>query len=177
LRQDAGATVQITRLQKYGPVPLPGVKLDPKAGVSTAEVEMSEVLSGKIGYLPMFPSDLITVPVAGMVYVLGEVGKPGALQMGNRPSISLLQALAMAGGLNKTGSPSHMKLIRPVPGGERKEIVVDGSRIIKGRSPDIPLMPNDILYIQDSLGKKANRRLAEAMVQAATFMLGWGLVR
>jgi polysaccharide export outer membrane protein len=177
LRHDAGQVVRIARQLKYGRIPLPEATEDTTTGVSTANIIAQDALSGKSGNLPIFPNDLITVSGGGSVYVLGDVTKPGAYALGERSSLSLLQALAMAGGLTKTASPDKIKLIRPVPGGARQEMDVNGGEIIRGKAPDVELQPNDILYIRDSLGKRANRRAAEALVQAATFMLGWAMVR
>jgi len=177
LRQDAGHILRITRQLKYGRIPIPEATEDTATGVSTATIGVQDALSGKTGTIPVFPNDVITVSGGGTVYVLGDVTKPGAYPLGERSSVSLLQALAMAGGLTKTASPDKMKLIHPVPGGAREELIVDGSRIIQGNAPDVQLQPNDILYVRDSLGKRANRRAAEALVQAATFMLGWAMVR
>jgi polysaccharide export outer membrane protein len=177
LSQDAGHLVRITRQLKYGHIPVPKAVDDSTNGVSAAEISVQDALAGKSGNIPIFPNDLIMVSGRGMVYVLGDVTKPGAYPIGERPTISLLQALAIAGGLAKTASPNNMKLIHPVPGGARQEMDIDGSKIIQGKAPDVELQPNDILYIRDSLGKRANRRAAEALVQAATFMLGWAIYR
>jgi polysaccharide biosynthesis/export protein len=93
------------------------------------------------------PGDTVIVPHAGIAYVLGDVGRPGGFVMQNNHSqLSLLQAVALAGGTQSSAVPSHAKLIRRSDSGY-KEVLVNFSAIQKGKAPDFQLNPDDVVYI------------------------------
>jgi polysaccharide biosynthesis/export protein len=96
----------------------------------------------------VFPGDTVIVPKAGIAYVLGDVGRPGGFVMQNNHSqLTVLEAVALAGGTAKSAVPSHAKLIRRKPEGQYQEIAVNFSQMQKGKAPDITLEPDDVLYI------------------------------
>ena len=96
----------------------------------------------------VFPGDTVIVPKAGIAYVLGDVGRPGGFVMQNNHSqLTVMQAVALAGGTAKSAVPSHAKLIRRKPEGQYQEIAVNFSAMQKGKAPDITLEPDDVLYI------------------------------
>src|SRR5436190_188886 len=96
LRNDAGAVINITRLASWGPIPLPGATLDPTGQYNVAEVGVRDFLSAKdpAQNILIRPNDLLTVPAAEMVYVIGAVRKPGGFGLADRGGISALQALS-----------------------------------------------------------------------------------
>ena len=83
LRPDAGPRVNISREVQYGPIPLPGAKPDPTGKYSVAEVGVKELLAGEnpSENILMLPHDVVTVPVAEAVFVMGEVKKPGEVPL------------------------------------------------------------------------------------------------
>jgi polysaccharide biosynthesis/export protein len=96
----------------------------------------------------VFPGDTVVVPKAGIAYVLGDVRKPGGFVMQNNHSqLTALQAVALAGGTAPSAVPSHAKLIRKAPDGGHQEIALNFSDMQKGKSPDLQLQPDDVLYI------------------------------
>jgi polysaccharide export outer membrane protein len=96
----------------------------------------------------VFPGDTVVVPKAGIAYVLGDVGRPGGFVMQNNHSqLTVLQAVAMAGGTAKSAVPSHAKLIRRKPEGQYQEIAINFSAMQKGKAPDMVMEPDDVLYI------------------------------
>ena len=99
--------------------------------------------------IPVYPGDLIIVPRAGVVYVLGDVGRPGGLVMQDNGKITLLQALAQAGGSNRTAKLNHTVLLHKKANGYvREEIPL--ARIQRGLAGDIQLLPNDVLFVPSS---------------------------
>jgi polysaccharide export outer membrane protein len=97
----------------------------------------------------IFPGDLVLVPRAGVVYVLGEVNRPGGFVMQDSGKITLLQALAQAGGASKTGSLNKAVLLRKnAQGYVANKLHVD--RITRGRDPDLELQANDILFVPNN---------------------------
>jgi polysaccharide export outer membrane protein len=96
----------------------------------------------------VFPGDTVIVPKAGIAYVLGDVLRPGGFVMQNNHSqLTALQAVALAGGTAPSAVPSHARLIRVVPEGGFKELALNFSAMQKGKTPDVILQPDDVLYI------------------------------
>jgi polysaccharide biosynthesis/export protein len=123
------------------------------------------------------PGDRITVPRAGVVYVVGAVNKPGGFQLGlNRQRISLLQAVALAEDLKTTALRSKALLIRSGSSGTtgRSEGPVDLKRVLEGKSADLELRADDILFVPDSSSRKFIKRGAEAVLQVATGVAIYG---
>jgi protein involved in polysaccharide export with SLBB domain len=108
LRSDAGAVIKITRLASWGPIPLPGATLDPTGRYNVAEVGVKDFLSAKdpAQNILIRPNDVLAVPAAEMVYVIGAVRKPGGFGLTERDGISALHALSMAEGLGPSLEPA-----------------------------------------------------------------------
>jgi len=102
----------------------------------------------------VYPGDLILVPRAGIVYVLGDVNRPGGFVMQDSGKITLLQALAQAGGASKSASLSKAVLMRKNPQGYAINKLHVG-KIEKGEDPDLELHANDILFIPNNRLKNA----------------------
>jgi polysaccharide export outer membrane protein len=118
---------------------------------------------------------VITVSAPEVIYVIGEVKKPGEVPLRDRGGISVLQALSSAQGFGPTPAPQDAKIVRTIPGSqERVDIPLDLTKILAGKAEDIALRPNDILVIPISGPKKMAMRLAEAAIQAATGLAIWG---
>jgi len=176
LRNDAGAVINITRLASWGPIPLPGATLDPTGQYNVAEVGVRDFLSAKdpAQNILIRPNDLLTVPGAQMVYVIGAVRKPGGFGLADRSGISALQALSMAEGLGPTPAPGNSKILRTQPGASGPtEIPVDLTKLMAGRAEDIMLRPNDVLIVPSSLPKQASLRALDAAIQMATGIVVW----
>jgi len=85
------------------------------------------------------------------VYVTGEVGKIGAFELGERESVSVIQALTLAGGFTRDANRSKVRVLRPIGDSSRRaEIDIDMKQIFDGKANDFPLLPNDVLYVPRS---------------------------
>jgi polysaccharide export outer membrane protein len=102
----------------------------------------------------IYPGDLIVVPRAGIVYVLGDVNRPGGFVMQDSGRITLLQALAQAGGASKSASLSKAVLMRKNGQGYATTKLHVG-KIEKGEAPDLELRPNDVLFVPNNRLKNA----------------------
>ncbi|HET7150321.1 MAG TPA: polysaccharide biosynthesis/export family protein [Candidatus Acidoferrum sp.] len=176
IRPDAGYSVHITRELEWGCIPLPGAKLDPSGQFSVAEVNLKEIMEAKdpAENIQIFPHDVISVPKAEMVYVVGDVKRSGGFVLGERQSISVLQALSLAEGLNGTADAKHAKILRlNRDKDQREELPVDVKALLKGKKQDVSLQGDDILFIPASTGKKAALRAVEAAVQTGTGLAIW----
>lgn len=97
--------------------------------------------------IQIHPGDTLFVPKAGIVYALGDVGRPGGYTMtNNEGNISVLELVARAGGTNHSAVPSHAKLIRK-DGDRYIEIALPLSAMQKGNRIDMTLQPGDIVYV------------------------------
>jgi len=121
---------------------------------------------------PVCPGDVVKVTRAGVVYVLGEVRKPGGFALKASEKLSVLQAVALSEGLTHTAAKSGARVIRTDPEtGERKEFGIDLNKIMKGKDPDIVLESRDIVFVPNSAAKTTFSRGAEAATQTLTGLL------
>jgi polysaccharide export outer membrane protein len=101
----------------------------------------------------IYPGDVIVVPKAGILYILGDVGRPGGYPLaGNNQHVTLLQALANAGSPNKTAVISHVKLMRK-SGDSYVEVPLRLGRVEKGEDPDPVLVADDVVIVPFSFVK------------------------
>lgn len=113
----------------------------------------------------ILPGDTIVVATAGVVYVIGNVNKPGGYPMTDN-QLTVLQALALAGGNSPLSALDRAQIVRQVKGA-REAIPISVKKILEGRNKDIRLQTQDILFIPSSTGKNAATRSVEAILQAA----------
>ncbi|MGC2088621.1 MAG: DegT/DnrJ/EryC1/StrS family aminotransferase [Candidatus Acidiferrales bacterium] len=113
----------------------------------------------------VYPGDVVKVPPAGIVYVVGQVRKPGGFVLKTDQNLSVLQALALAEGTTSTSAGKSARIIRTDgQSGKREEIAVNLNRILAGKDIDPVLQSKDILFVPNSAGKTAFYRGAEAAV-------------
>ena len=180
LREDAGHEVKITRRIEWGTIPLAGAEFDPSGQFTTAEVNLQAVMEARnpAENVLIMPHDVITVPRAEMIYVIGGVHRSGGFVLNERESITVLQALALAGGLRATAKKKAGKILRRAErGAQRVEIAVNLNDIMAGASLDVPLEREDILFVPHSGGKAAIRRVAQAGLSMGTGMMIWRVGR
>jgi polysaccharide export outer membrane protein len=132
-------------------------------------LRMSDLMSGKDASGPpeVKNGDVISVSNAQLVYVLGAVIKPGGYQMADPSSgLSVVQAVALAEGLKSVAS-HHALIVRQSTSEQaRVEIPVDVGLMESGKTTDVPLAPNDILYIPASGAKKTLKVLGDVAMAA-----------
>lgn len=112
------------------------------------------------------PGDKVLIPRAGLIYVLGDVGRPGGFIMGNDGKITLLQAVALAGGVNRTSSMNRSRLVRKGPSGYT-ETPVPLKKILNGNQVDFQLQAEDILYIPPNSAKSFIYQTAPSIASSA----------
>jgi polysaccharide biosynthesis/export protein len=116
----------------------------------------------------IYPSDTVIVSKAGVVYVLGEVNKPGAFVMENNTSMSLLKATALAGGTTKLASLKHALILKESPQGA-VEIRVSLDKVSHAKAEDLQLHAEDILFVPLSNVKNYGAMGLQAAIQAAVY--------
>lgn len=166
LKPEAGPTVVLTRAKSLGAIPLPGAHLDAAGEYFVAEVRIDSLLRAQNPgeNIPLLPHDVVAVPPAEIIYVLGEVSRPGGYEIAD-PQVSVLNAIANAGGTNRNANSSRARVLRTMPGSaERTEIIVNLNSMLAGKEKEFKLQPRDILYIPTNKGKVVTTRAFEAMI-------------
>jgi len=143
-----------------------GTGIVPSAAVpvDTITVNLFELMeSGNTkNNITLQAGDVVTVPHAGIVYVLGAVGKPGGFVLTNdREQLSTLKILALAGGFTNTAKTDRAVILRKDAQGQQHEVALDLKKIQRREAEDVQLQPSDILYVPQSGAKQALLRSLE----------------
>jgi polysaccharide export outer membrane protein len=171
LNPDAGSSIRITRRKSAGPIPLPTAQDDSSGEFQVAQVSVKSVMEARNPQenIAVLPNDIVSVPKADLVYVIGAVRKSGGFVLSEKERVSVLQALSLAEGLERASAPQDARILRPVPDSEsRQEIPVNLKDILAGRSGDVSLLANDILFVPTSVARNAFIRGMEAAIQIGT---------
>ena len=100
------------------------------------------------------PGDTVLVPKAGIVYVLGEVTRPGGYVLNSTGGVTVLQVVAVAGGPTHLASAGKTRLLRRVQNGFQEE-KIDVTKLLRGKARDVSVRDEDILFIPTSTMKSA----------------------
>jgi polysaccharide export outer membrane protein len=124
---------------------------------------LGDDLSGDVEILP---GDTITVPRAPIIYVVGDVGRPAGFLVDNG-TLTVLQALALAGGTNHTAKLGGARIIRKSPTG-LTVTTVKLKQMLEAKSPDVTLQADDILFVPVSGARVAVGKTVDVAVAMAT---------
>jgi len=116
--------------------------------------------------IAVFPGDTIVVHKADVVYVVGDVGHPSGFLM-DTENLTVLKAIALAGGTNRTAKLNGAKIIRKGASG-MIETPVELKKMLSAKAPDMPMQGDDILFVPSSSSKVVMSRTVDVAVQAAT---------
>jgi polysaccharide export outer membrane protein len=131
------------------------------------EIDLKELLESgdPESNVTVYPGDVVKVARAGVVYVVGQVIRPGGFVLANNKNISVLQALALAEGFTRVAKKSKGVIIRTAEDGSRSEIPVDLSKMLKGQTPDTYLQADDIVFVPGSGAKAALIRTTDVLTR------------
>jgi polysaccharide export outer membrane protein len=115
----------------------------------------------------IYPGDLVIVSRAGIVYVVGDVQRPSGFLVSEDNALTVLKALALAGGGTRTSALNKTRIVRQTPNGIQ-EIPVSLKKIFYAKAPDVALVKGDILFIPGSAAKAAAYRTADAAMSLTT---------
>jgi polysaccharide biosynthesis/export protein len=170
LSEDAGRTVKVTRRPEWGTIPLATAHADETKQFSVAEVDLRELIEAKnpANNIAIRPNDVVSVPRAEVIYVVGEVRRPGSFTLSSRETLSVLQALSLAEGLATTANGSKARILRGGSEAARAELPVNLAKLLSGQAADSPMRPGDILFVPSSKVKSAGAKTLDAIITAAT---------
>jgi len=178
LQPNASRRLRVTRRAEWGRIPLAGAQEDRERKISSANVSISRLLETMEPEedIVLMPYDVIRVGAEEMVYLSGDAGKSGGFPLNDRDSLSVMQLMAVSGGVPTTADPERAKVLRQILDTNRRaEIPLNVKSILEGKSPDFQLMPNDVLFIPrakgSSVGKTVGRYAAIMLPGLATSLL------
>jgi polysaccharide biosynthesis/export protein len=168
IREDAGSEIVVSRQVVREGKPTRVTQTIPvRKLIDNADPSLNVMLHG---------GEEVLVPEARKIYVVGNVRKPGAYPIRDDEETTILQLLALSEGL----APYSAKVAyvyRRSPGGTKTEVPVELAKIMKRKSPDVPLQANDILYVPDNKGQRLTAqtidRLTGVGATAATDYIIW----
>jgi polysaccharide biosynthesis/export protein len=162
---DAGGTVIVTR-----PVPDVSESADPGEASApsvpqTFTINLSDILeSGDSRFnVRLIGGDVVSVPRAGIIYVVGAVTHPGGFLLQNDlDHMTMLKMLSLAGGTTSTAKMKNTVILRKNPDtGKRDQVPVDLSKVMHLKTQDVQMEANDILFVPDSSGLRALHRAGD----------------
>jgi len=120
--------------------------------------------------IPLLGGDVVSVPRAGIIYVVGAVYHPGGFVMLNdRDRMTTLKMLSLAGGpLGSAKIKEAIILRKNVETGKRDEVPVDLNKVMRLKMEDVTLESSDILFVPDSAGKRALHRAGDVALSLTT---------
>jgi polysaccharide export outer membrane protein len=129
-------------------------------------VPLSRKLSDNpVSNIPVSPGDTILVHKADLVYVVGEVSRPSGFLM-DSDSLTVLKAVALAGGTTRTAKLNGARIIRKGPAG-MTEIPIELKKMLQAKIVDLPMKADDILFVPSSARKALMARTVDVAAQAA----------
>jgi polysaccharide export outer membrane protein len=178
LTADAGSSITLTRSGARALPPSSGAARNGE-GNYVARIPVAALLGGddvRAG-IAIQPNDVIVVSRANQVYVIGSVRQPGVFSAGEREGLSVLQAIALAGGLASHSSPRRARILSRNTEGPWMDEVVDLKAMMAGRAPDRQLGSDEILYVPSSGAKATAAQIGRAALSFGTGAAIWSATR
>jgi len=159
LSPEAGAEILVSHVQANPGDQAGLVRRIPVRGlIDAADPELN---------IPLTGGEEIRVPEVGKVFVVGNVKHPGAFPAVDGTQSSVLKMLAMAEGLERFAC-NEAYIYRREANGQKNEIQIPLNKIMERKSPDVPLLANDILYIPDNKSRRATFGALEKLLLFST---------
>lgn len=149
----------------------PSANAEPPPLTNTITINLSDLMEtgDTKNNIPLQAGDVVTVPHAGIVYVLGAVGRAGGYILANdRTQLTTLKILSLAGGLTRTAKSDKAVIVRKDNSGQQHEVPIDLKKVLDRKAEDLQLQPSDILYVPESGAKQALFRAVEIGLAVGT---------
>ncbi|MCC6322449.1 MAG: hypothetical protein IT438_13550 [Phycisphaerales bacterium] len=144
VKRSATGAPAVTRAGETGGKPLPVVTQ------RVIEVPTDRLIAGDASVnVVIRPGDVVRVPPAkaGVVYLGGQVSRPGPYGLSDDTKLTILRGMISAGGLNPTAIPERVDITRVVGPGRQATIRLNFRAIGEQTQPDIYLKPDDIINV------------------------------
>jgi polysaccharide export outer membrane protein len=103
------------------------------------------------------------------IYVVGEVQQPGAYVPSGQDQLTVLRAIALARGAKSNAAQGRAIILRPRVVGEPLQIAVNLNDVVRGKAPDLVLLPNDVVYVPKSAERAMALGVVDALVRVVTY--------
>ena len=176
--KDAGPTVTLTRQSENGPIRDPNAVVSRDGKYSTLELPLEDVIRGhgEASSVAVQPFDVVTVSdqkKPKMVFIAGEVNKPGAIELASQDTVSISKALAMAGGLTHVASAGKTVIRHIDPNGRETAFAfVNLKKIMSGKAKDLTLMDGDVVIIPSSEISTYLQTMSTTAITSSVYILG-----
>jgi polysaccharide export outer membrane protein len=172
--KDAGASLTVTREVSNGPLPVDEARTTQDGRYMVAEVPLEDVLSGRgqAATLEVQANDVITVSARQprLVHVMGEVVRPGSVELVNAETVSITKVVAAAGGFNRLASPKKAVIRKIGSDGKPGEMAtINLKQILDGKSADLELTEGDVLIIPSNQFMSYLQAISMTAVNAGVF--------
>ena len=111
--------------------------------------------SADLSNIPLVAGDTVVVPKVGNVFIVGEVKTPEAIPLSNNAPITVMRAIAIAGGLKYSAALSKARIIRTTSDNQHIEIMLDLKKLMQSKQSDVAMASDDILFIPANAFKAA----------------------
>jgi polysaccharide export outer membrane protein len=153
--KDPGPIVTVSRSKEAGPLGLAGSKISPDGQYWTIELPLEDVMNGRspAAGLALAADDVIVVAERRprLVHIIGEVARPGSVELLHQETVSITKLLASAGGLTRGAKPEKTIVRHISAAGTRTETaVINMKKIISGKSADLELSAGDVVIVPSS---------------------------
>jgi len=171
MRPDAGATLTLKHAARHS-----GAEEAGSTDGTVVELNIDKILkdSQSRDSIEVRPHDVITVSQAPLIYVVGQVRRPGGFPLVGKTDCTVLQALSLAEGLDRTAAGKRAVVLRRQADLGRVQIPLNVDRILAGRAPDISLLPDDVLFVPTNSAKSAGMKTLDTILQTTTGMAIYG---
>lgn len=175
--KDPGSKVTLRRDSAFGAIPYPSAHFVDSGHYSVVDLDFQEVLlgHGPAATIVIKPNDVIsvsTVKEPKMVFVSGEVIKPGAVELVSHERMPLTTLLAMSGGLTRGASPRHTSILRKDANGNIQSVTrLDLGKVMSGKVSDIELGPGDIVVVPSNKFLSYMQAVSMSAGTAAAYVL------
>jgi len=156
----------IRRPLESGRIPLSSAVIDGDFSMVEISIQSLTNLNRPQDNILILSNDVITVPRAEVVYVIGEVRKPGGFALIDKRNITVLDLIVKAEGALPNAAQKNAKVIRQVAGASSIEIPVN-IRDVMNNKTNFTLQPEDILYVPDSFAKSTAKKTFDTIIQMA----------
>ena len=176
LKPEAGDTITITRPAAEGPIDLPTAVVDKASGRTSATVKVRDLVELRDSHanIRLRANDEISIPRGPILYVIGNVHKPGGFTISEGRQVFALEALSLAEGFSANAAPASARILREAPDKEqRQEIPVNLKKILAGKQKDVQLSAGDILYIPDNTSRRAATKVMETALATISGIIVW----
>jgi len=154
-QNSVGSSIQVMRRESAGSDTPQTITINTEELFQNGKTELN---------IPIQAGDVINVLQAGSIFVVGEVIRPGEFVLRQGKEVSVLQAVALGGGITKEAKRQDCVIIRLHQDGSREEIPANLGKIQDGSTNDPHLLPNDILFVPSSKVKAGMKKVLDTTI-------------